>query len=340
MAELSRVRPDLNETEEQLLELQRAFLASQDHRANAAARVTRVGGAPPKEPSPENLAGVLPEDIRRAEAARAAVDPSATPTSHAELDSFGTGPAHGLDPTAEIREVVGEVIERAPSRTGAPIPPTAPTAPGPGLAFPEAKHRTKGPFAERPKSKFMLERERKAAEAAAAAAGGTVAVAGASPQPPQPTPSTTTARHPLDESKGIEEETARRLAAMSVSEIEDAQSTIAAKLKPSALEFFRKRGADKLSAKSKPVTEEAPAPPAAAAESGADAAKQQPPRALPPASTPPTSPPRSTKKPPLSPARPIEAAPAAPQPPPTPWRRHPSRHPSRRLFASPWRACP
>ena len=153
MAELSRVRPDLNETEEQLLELQRAFLASQDHRANAAARVTRVGGAPPKEPSPENLAGVLPEDIRRAEAARAAVGPSATPTSHAELDSFGTGPAHGFDPTAEIREVVGEVIERAPrSRTGAPIPPTAPTAPGPGLAFPEAKHRTKGPFAGRPKS--------------------------------------------------------------------------------------------------------------------------------------------------------------------------------------------
>ena len=303
MAELSRVRPDLNETEEQLLELQRAFLASQDHRANAAARVTRVGGAPPKEPSPENLAGVLPEDIRRAEAAGAAAGPSVAPTSHAELDSFGTGPVHGFDPTAEIREVVGEVIERAPrSRTGAPNPPTAPTAPGPGLAFPEAKHRTKGPFAGRPKSKFMLERERKAAEAAAAAAGGTVGVAGASsPQPPQPTPTTTTARHPLDESKGIEEETARRLAAMSVSEIEDAQSTIAAKLKPSALEFFRKRGADKLSAKSKPATEEAPA-----TESGADA---PPPRAHPPATTPPTSPPRSTKKPPLSPARPVEPAP-------------------------------
>lgn len=306
MAELSRVRPDLNETEEQLLELQRAFLASQDHRANAAARVTRVGGAPPKEPSPENLAGVLPEDIRRAEAAGAAAGPSVAPTSHAELDSFGTGPVHGFDPTAEIREVVGEVIERAPrSRTGAPNPPTAPTAPGPGLAFPEAKHRTKGPFAGRPKSKFMLERERKAAEAAAAAAGGTVGVAGASsPQPPQPTPTTTTARHPLDESKGIEEETARRLAAMSVSEIEDAQSTIAAKLKPSALEFFRKRGADKLSAKSKPATEEAPA-----TESGADAAKAPPPRAHPPATTPPTSPPRSTKKPPLSPARPVEPAP-------------------------------
>ena len=305
MAELSRVRPDLNETEEQLLELQRAFLASQDHRANAAARVTRVGGAPPKEPSPENLAGVLPEDIRRAEAAGAAAGPSVAPTSHAELDSFGTGPAHGFDPTAEIREVVGEVIERAPrSRTGAPNPPTAPTAPGPGLAFPEAKHRTRGPFAGRPKSKFMLERERKAAEAAAAAAGGTVGVAGASsPQPPQPTPTTTTARHPLDESKGIEEETARRLAAMSVSEIEDAQSTIAAKLKPSALEFFRKRGADKLSAKSKPATEEAPA-----TESGADAAKAPPPRAHPPATTPPTSPPRSTKKPPLSPARPVEPA--------------------------------
>jgi len=305
MAELSRVRPDLNETEEQLLELQRAFLASQDHRANAAARVTRVGGAPPKEPSPENLAGVLPEDIRRAEAAGAAAGPSVAPTSHAELDSFGTGPALGFDPTAEIREVVGEVIERAPrSRTGAPNPPTAPTAPGPGLAFPEAKHRTKGPFAGRPKSKFMLERERKAAEAAAAAAGGTVGVAGASsPQPPQPMPTTMTARHPLDESKGIEEETARRLAAMSVSEIEDAQSTIAAKLKPSALEFFRKRGADKLSAKSKPATEEAPA-----TESGADAAKAPPPRAHPPASTPPTSPPRSTKKPPLSPARPVEPA--------------------------------
>ena len=57
---------------------------------------------------------MLPEDIRRAEAARAAVGPSATPTSHAELDSFADGPAHVFDPTAEIREVVGEVIEEGP----------------------------------------------------------------------------------------------------------------------------------------------------------------------------------------------------------------------------------
>ena len=92
----------------------------------------------------------------------------------------------------------------------------------------------------------MLERERKAAEAAAAKRAVQSVWPVHLPQPPQPTPTTTTARHPLDESKGIEEETARRLAAMSVSEIEDAQSTIAAKLKPSALEFFRKRGGQAL----------------------------------------------------------------------------------------------
>ena len=307
MAELSRVRPDLTETEDQLLELQRAFLASQDHKANAAARVTRVGGAPPKDPSPENLAGVLPEDIRAAEAAR---EPKvgASQASQPPLDGFGTGPAHGFDPTAQIREVVGEVVERAPrSRTGAPMAPTAPTAPGPGLAFPEAKHRTKGPFAGR-KSKFMMEREKKAAEAAAAAGGGAdTAVAVGGIQPPDPTKQKISARLSKDdETKGIEDETSRRLAAMSVSEIEDAVDTIAAKLKPSALEFFRKRGADKLAAKSETTDD-----PAADAEL-VDAAQQQPAIASTSSTTPPTSPPRSTKKPPLSPARPVDPAPAAP----------------------------
>ena len=307
MAELSRVRPDLTETEDQLLELQRAFLASQDHKANAAARVTRVGGAPPKDPSPENLAGVLPEDIRAAEAAG---EPKvgASRASQPPLDGFGTGPAHGFDPTAQIREVVGEVVERAPrSRTGAPMAPTAPTAPGPGLAFPEAKHRTKGPFAGR-KSKFMMEREKKAAEAAAAAGGGAdTAVAVGGIQPPDPTKQKISARLSKDdETKGIEDETSRRLAAMSVSEIEDAVDTIAAKLKPSALEFFRKRGADKLAAKSETTDD-----PAADAEL-VDAAQQQPAIASTSSTTPPTSPPRSTKKPPLSPARPVDPAPAAP----------------------------
>ena len=67
MAELSRVRGA--DTEEQLLEIQRAFLASSDHRANAAARVQRVGGAPPP-PTEDETAGQLPESIRAEASAR------------------------------------------------------------------------------------------------------------------------------------------------------------------------------------------------------------------------------------------------------------------------------
>ena len=44
---------------------------------------------------------------------------------------------------------------------------------------------------------------------------------------------------PADESAGVEEETARRLAAMSVREIEDARAALTARLKPESLAFLK-----------------------------------------------------------------------------------------------------
>ena len=45
-----------------------------------------------------------------------------------------------------------------------------------------------------------------------------------------------------DEAGGISDETVRRLAAMSLDEIEEARASLAARYKPSALEFLKKRG--------------------------------------------------------------------------------------------------
>ena len=117
MAELSRVRGA--DTEEQLLELQRAFLASSDHRANAAARVQRVGGAPPRPPTEDETAGQLPESIRAEASARGGAPGTYTTAS------FDDG---GMDkdtaPQPELRDVVREVVERPVGR--APPPPGPP----------------------------------------------------------------------------------------------------------------------------------------------------------------------------------------------------------------------
>ena len=76
MAELSRVRGA--DTEEQLLELQRAFLASEESRASPAARVQRVGGAPPRPPTADDAAGIvsaLPTEIDTGAATAGPRDP-------------------------------------------------------------------------------------------------------------------------------------------------------------------------------------------------------------------------------------------------------------------------
>jgi hypothetical protein len=181
------------DTEDQLLELQRAFLASTDHRATAAARVTRVGGAPPRAPTAEEAAGVLPEDIARAEndASTAAASARSGGGSGGgrgwirELRAAGSGISGSYEEEAaaagyghygdgdeggggggggqgSLVMKVGEIVERA-RPSAAPNPPQGPTPPmgGAGLAFPAATHRSNGPFAGR-KSKFMLEREARA----------------------------------------------------------------------------------------------------------------------------------------------------------------------------------
>ena len=260
MAELSRVRGA--DTEEQLLELQRAFLASSDHRANAAARVQRVGGAPPRPPTEDETAGQLPESIRAEASARGGA-PGTYTTASFDDGGMDEDPA----PQPELRDVVREVVERPVGR--APPAPPAPPVGGTGLPFPAATHRTKGPFAGR-KSKFMAEREaRRAAAVASGAASsslddvapaGSVRVGGANvsfqmmPPPTSGAPGSSAASSaasrsrsrpaaPADESAGVEEETARRLAAMSVREIEDARAALAARLKPESLAFLKARSA-------------------------------------------------------------------------------------------------
>ena len=169
-----------------------------------------------------------------------------------------------------VNSIVGEIVERArpiaSSSSGPrPEPPTGPAPPtgGAGLAFPAATHRSKGPFAGR-KSKFILEREARAAAKSGGGGGGGAGadVAGAMAMAGAGAGATTVStpggatmtfvratpvgnKAPDAEGTGIEEETARRLAAMSVSEIEEAQESLKSRLKPSALEFLKKRAAAK-----------------------------------------------------------------------------------------------
>ena len=258
MAELSRVRGA--DTEEQLLELQRAFLASEESRASPAARVQRVGGAPPRPPTADEAAGIvsaLPTEIDTGAATAGPRDPG--PGDHETAPPLPT----------ELRDVVTEVVERRVGETA----PKPPELRGPGVSFPRATHRAEGPFAGR-KSKFMADREARRARAAAGDPGvrnpevappGTVRVGnadvsfqmmpprGAKP-PPKPDPRNDDAAGPAasrravgpgavaDPAAGIDSETARRLGEMSLEEIEEARATLRARLKPEALAFLERRG--------------------------------------------------------------------------------------------------
>ena len=227
MAELSRIRGA--DTEEQLLELQRAFLASEESRARPAARVQRVGGAPPRPPTADEAAGILSE-------APTEIDPPAA-TAGASDPGPGDRETAPQLPT-ELRDVVTEVVERRVGGTA----PKPPELRGPGVSFPQATHRAEGPFAGR-KSKFMADREARRARAAAGdpsvrnpevAPPGTVRVGnanvsfqmmppkGATPTP-KPEPRSDDAAGPaapgrafhpaavVDPAAGIDSETTRRL---------------------------------------------------------------------------------------------------------------------------------
>ena len=258
MAELSRIRGA--DTEEQLLELQRAFLASEESRARPAARVQRVGGAPPRPPTADEAAGILSE-------APTEIDPPAA-TAGASDPGPGDRETAPQLPT-ELRDVVTEVVERRVGGTA----PKPPELRGPGVSFPQATHRAEGPFAGR-KSKFMADREARRARAAAGdpsvlnpevAPPGTVRVGNANvsfqmmpPKDATPTPkpeprsddaagpaAPRRAFHPAavaDPAAGIDSETTRRLGEMSLEEIEEARATLRARLKPEALSFLEKRG--------------------------------------------------------------------------------------------------
>ena len=258
MAELSRIRGA--DTEEQLLELQRAFLASEESRARPAARVQRVGGAPPRPPTADEAAGLVSE-------APTEIDPPAA-TAGASDPGPGDRETAPQLPT-ELRDVVTEVVERRVGGTA----PKPPELHGPGVSFPQATHRAEGPFAGR-KSKFMADREARRARAAAGdpsvrnpevAPPGTVRVGnanvsfqmmppkGATPTP-KPEPRSDDAAGPAaprrafhpgavaDPAAGIDSETTRRLGEMSLEEIEEARATLRARLKPEALAFLEKRG--------------------------------------------------------------------------------------------------
>jgi len=157
MAELTRVRGA--DTEEKLLELQRAFLASSDHRAVAAARVTRVGGAPAQAPTPDEAAGVLPQAMREAAGAGAGGGDAARGggAGGGGQQQPADGDGEAAEETAEAMDGgswnLGEVVERSAGGSG--VAPSPPSRADPALAFPAATHRSAGPFAGR-KSKFMV----------------------------------------------------------------------------------------------------------------------------------------------------------------------------------------
>ena len=251
MAELSRLRGA--DTEEQLLELQRAFLASEDHRANVAARVTRVGGAPPRPPTSDEAAGIVSEPTPE-------IAPAAGTTGSRETGSGdGASTDAKQEQMSELRDMVTEVVER---RVGTTVPKPPELSGDAGVSFPQATHRSAGVFAGR-KSKFMAYREARRAKAAAGdtstadpdvAPPGSIRVGNAnvSFQMMQPKGATATAKTnnaakfdlsaPTPEGTSIENETSRQLAEMSVADIEEARATLKARLKPEALAFLEKRG--------------------------------------------------------------------------------------------------
>lgn len=124
---------------------------------------------------------------------------------------------------AAMQSIVGEVHEREVAPP-APPGPAAAAAPNPGSsAFPEATHRKL--------SKFALGRQRQRGSGADAAQ-----------QPPQP-PATVPAS--MDDASRIDAENRHLLASMSPDQLAEAREEALQRLPPAAVEFLRRRGAQK-----------------------------------------------------------------------------------------------
>lgn len=214
MADLRRVRGA--NTEEQLEELQRAFLQSRDA---PAAAVRRVGGDAKVE-------------------SRVADDADANSSADAkddagEREETETAPRR----RAAMNDIMGDVVERV---AGGETTETAETsasrrAASASTGFPEVKHRSETNFGKR--SRFAA---RKAAMRAKEAAGTSAGEAASEPAPVRKI-----TVDPEKEDASIQEENERILAAMSLASVKEAQDELSKRLNPKTLEFLKNRGLSK-----------------------------------------------------------------------------------------------
>ena len=214
MADLRRVRGA--NTEEQLEELQRAFLQSRDA---PAAAVRRVGGDAKVE-------------------SRVADDADANSSADAK-DDAGEREETEAAPRrrAAMNDVMGDVVERV---AGGETTETAETsasrrAASASTGFPEVKHRSETNFGKR--SRFAA---RKAAMRAKEAAGTSAGEAASEPAPVRKI-----TVDPEKEDASIQEENERILAAMSLASVKEAQDELSKRLNPKTLEFLKNRGLSK-----------------------------------------------------------------------------------------------
>ncbi|KAG1667644.1 hypothetical protein FOA52_004671 [Chlamydomonas sp. UWO 241] len=184
--QLDRGGGEGDEDVDELLKMQEAFLAKKE---NPAARVVRVGAAKPPAPPEESAgavaaagdaAGAGPD----AAAGTAAADAAAHATAAAPSTGRGEGAAPAAQPasiTPDIDNILGSVMERAPSRSQPPQPTAQFAAASAtsaattaahgsdgygGPAFPDAPHRKQ--------SKFSLARKKASAAAPTSAAAQSV----------------------------------------------------------------------------------------------------------------------------------------------------------------------
>ena len=214
MADLRRVRGA--NTEEQLEELQRAFLQSRDA---PAAAVRRVGGDAKVE-------------------SRVADGADANSSADAK-DDAGEREETEAAPRrrAAMNDVMGDVVERV---AGGETTETAETsasrrAASASTGFPEVKHRSETNFGKR--SRFAA---RKAAMRAKGAAGTSAGEAASEPAPVRKI-----TVDPEKEDASIQEENERILAAMSLASVKEAQDELSKRLNPKTLEFLKNRGLSK-----------------------------------------------------------------------------------------------
>ncbi|KAL4425916.1 hypothetical protein ABPG75_009932 [Micractinium tetrahymenae] len=239
---MQRRREMAVDDEEELLALQEQFAASAAQGdARPAAMVTRVSRRPA-----DAATGAPPA----AAAAAAAAPPPAGCAEHGRACSghhehAGPSGQQAVNMMAALQaamqNIVGEVQEREVAPPAPPAPPAAPTSSPGSSAFPEATHRKL--------SKFALGRQRQRG-----AADGAVQPP---PQPPTPLPAS------LDEGARIDAENRQLLAAMSPEQLAEAREEALQRLPPAAVQFLRRRGAQRAAATA------ADAPLAAGAAAGA-----------------------------------------------------------------------